>query len=80
MSTKIKERLKKLALELDHQERMLLDNGLVQFTKAKDCDEAIEMMSDDQAKCLLKEMGNDSLRDIVLIPLSGLIVDNIGRE
>lgn len=37
-------------------------------------------LTDDQAKSLLREMGNDSLRDIVLVPLSGLIVDNIGRE
>ena len=50
MSTKIKERLKKLALELDHQERMYLDEGLVKVTKAKDCDEAIEMLSDEQVK------------------------------
>ena len=36
-------------------------------------------LSDEQAKKLKEEMGNDDLKDIVLIPLSGLLVDNIGR-
>lgn len=36
-------------------------------------------LTDQQAKSLLQEMGNDDLKDIVLVPLSGLIVDNIGK-
>jgi hypothetical protein len=66
MSTKIKERLKKLALELDHQERMLLDNGLVQFTKAKDCDEAIEMMSDDQVKEIVRRIKKRKKKQVLV--------------
>jgi len=37
-------------------------------------------LTDEQAKKLLQEMGNDSLKDMVLIPLSGLIVDNVGKN
>jgi uncharacterized protein YqeY len=47
MSTKIKERLKKLQIELDKAERAILDSALVQFAQT-DCDTAIEMMTDDQ--------------------------------
>lgn len=35
-------------------------------------------LTDEQAKKLMEEMGNKSLKDIVLIPLSGLLVDNVG--
>lgn len=35
-------------------------------------------LTDEQAKKLLDEMGDDTLRDIVLIPVHGMIVDNIG--
>jgi hypothetical protein len=37
-------------------------------------------LTDDQAKSLIDEMGNDWIRDVVLIPLNGMLVDNIGRE
>jgi hypothetical protein len=50
MSNKIKERLKNLQLELDHIERMMLDEGLVKVTKTKDCDEAIDLVTDDQLR------------------------------
>lgn len=56
MSNKIKERLKKLALELDKEERRILDEGLVKFTKAKDCDEAIDMMTDDQVRMIVSRI------------------------
>ena len=36
-------------------------------------------LTDDQAKKLMAEMGNNSIKDIVLIPVSGLLVDNVGR-
>lgn len=66
MSTKIKERLKKLALELDHQERMLLDSGLVQFTKAKDCDEAIDMMNDDEVREIVRRIKKRKKKEVLL--------------
>ncbi len=37
-------------------------------------------LTDEQAKKLLEEMGNETLKDIVLVPLSGLLVDNMGRQ
>ena len=55
MSTKIKERLKKLALELDHEQRVLLDQGLVEVS-GKTCDEAIEMLTDDQIRLIVAKI------------------------
>ena len=55
MSTKVKERLKNLMLELDHDERVLLDNALEQLYLAKGgiivkeekgCDKIIEQIPD----------------------------------
>jgi hypothetical protein len=37
-------------------------------------------LTDDQARSIIEEMGNARIRDIVLIPLNGMLVDNIGRE
>ncbi len=37
-------------------------------------------LSDDQAKKLLEEMGDFILKDIALVPISGLLVDNIGKS
>lgn len=37
-------------------------------------------LTDDQAKALIEEMGEKSIKDIVLIPISGLLVDNVGRR
>jgi hypothetical protein len=65
MSTKIKERLKKLALELDHEERMILDEGLVRVTKAKDCDSAIEMLSDDQVKEIVAKIKKNKKKKLL---------------
>jgi hypothetical protein len=56
MSTKIKERLKKLALELDKEERRILDDGLVKVTNAEDCDQAIEMLTDDQVRIIVEKI------------------------
>ncbi len=36
-------------------------------------------LTDYQAKKILDEMGDDTIKDIVLIPISGMLVDNIGR-
>lgn len=36
-------------------------------------------LSDDQAKKLKDEMGDLNLKDIALVPVSGLLVDNIGK-
>jgi ParB-like chromosome segregation protein Spo0J len=36
-------------------------------------------LTDDQAKKLMEEIGDSNLREIVLIPISGLLVDNLGR-
>jgi len=55
MSIKVKERLKKLVLELDHDERVLFDNGLEQFT-GKTCDEAIEMLSDEKVREIVEKI------------------------
>ena len=57
MSTKVKERLKKLALEMTHEERLMLDDmldklamslGLVVVGKA--CDTMIEQIPDDKLR------------------------------
>ena len=56
MSNKIKERLKKLALELDKEERRILDDGLVKVTNAEDCDQAIEMLTDDQVRGIVEKI------------------------
>jgi len=37
-------------------------------------------LNDDQAKKLIEEMGDEDLKNIVLLPVSGLLVDNIGRN
>ncbi len=47
MSNKVKDRLQKLKLELDHVERQLLDRALEHATK-KSCDEAVDMLTDAQ--------------------------------
>lgn len=47
MSFIVKERLKRLKIELDKQERAVLDQALVHF-KQTDCDTAIEQMTDEQ--------------------------------
>jgi len=36
-------------------------------------------LTDEQAKKLLEEMGDDTLKNIVLLPIHGMIVDNIGN-
>jgi hypothetical protein len=55
MSTKVKERLKKLMLELDHEERMFLDEAL-ENKSGKTCDEAIELLSDEQVMELARRI------------------------
>jgi hypothetical protein len=55
MSSKVKERLKRLMLELLHEERIFLDNSLEQLT-GKTCDEAIEMLSDEQIKDIVEKI------------------------
>jgi ParB-like chromosome segregation protein Spo0J len=37
-------------------------------------------LTDEQAKKLIEEMGTSSIKDIVLMPVSGLLVDNLGRN
>lgn len=66
MSTKVKERLKRLALELDHDQRVLLDNLLAEAMTSrgiilvsdeeKPCDVMIEKLSDNQVKELVKKI------------------------
>jgi len=36
-------------------------------------------LTDDQAKKLMEEMGDDTIKEIVLIPVYGMLVDNIGH-
>ena len=36
-------------------------------------------LTDYQAKKILDEMGDDKIKDLVLIPIHGMIIDNIGR-
>ena len=55
MSTKVKERLKKLRLALDHAERMFLDQGLEKIS-GKTCDEAIEMLSDEKVREIVRKI------------------------
>jgi len=55
MSNKIHERLKKLMIELEHSERVFLDESLEQIT-GKTCDEAIEMLSDEQVRNIVEKI------------------------
>ena len=55
MSNKIHERLKKLMIELEHSERIFLDESLEQIT-GKTCDEAIEMLSDEQVRNIVEKI------------------------
>ena len=55
MSTKVKERLKKLTLELDHEGRVLLD-GALEDVSGKNCDEAIELMTDEQVRIIVEKI------------------------
>ena len=66
MRAKIKERLKKLALELDKEERRILDEGLVVATQAKDCDEAIEMLTDDQVRMIVLKIKKRKKKQILV--------------
>lgn len=59
MSTKVKERLKKLMLELTHEERIFLDEaldklaismGLILIKDQKACDVMIEQIPDDKLR------------------------------
>ena len=52
MSSKVKEILKKLSLELDHEERIFLDKILETYS-GKTCDVAIEMLPDEKVKELV---------------------------
>ncbi len=36
-------------------------------------------LSDDQAKKLLEEMGDSTIKEVILIPIHGMLVDNIGK-
>lgn len=36
-------------------------------------------LSDEQAKKILDEMGDDTIKDLVLVPIHGMLVDNIGN-
>ena len=49
MSTKVKERLKKLMLELDHEGRTFFDRA-IEHVSGKTCDEAIELMPDEKVR------------------------------
>lgn len=49
MSNKIKERLKQLMLELDHEGRTLFDR-MIERASGKTCDNAIELMTDEQVR------------------------------
>jgi len=53
MSTKIKERLKRMMIELENEERTMLDRGIEAYS-GKNCDEAIEMLSDDQVRKIVE--------------------------
>ena len=55
MSNKIHERLKKLMIGLEHSERIFLDESLEQIT-GKTCDEAIEMLSDEQVRNIVEKI------------------------
>jgi len=66
MSTKIKERLKKLALELDHIERQILDKGLEKIS-GKTCDEAIEMLTDDQVRGIVEKIKNKKKKKVEVV-------------
>jgi hypothetical protein len=57
MSTKVKERLKKLALEMTHEERITLDEALDKIAMkmgmivvGKPCDALIEQIPDDKLR------------------------------
>ena len=36
-------------------------------------------LTDDQAKKLLEEMGDSTIKEVILIPIHGMLVDNIGK-
>lgn len=63
MSTKVKERLKKLMLELNHEERQMLDKALEHLaskigivTKEKPCDAIIENIPDEKLRELVAKI------------------------
>jgi len=57
MSTKVKERLKKLMLQLEHEDRVIFDR-LIEENTGKTCDEGIELLSDDKVRLLATRIKN----------------------
>jgi len=55
ISTKVKERLKELRLELEQTLRWKLDNALEKYT-GKTCDESIELLDDDKVRELVRRI------------------------
>lgn len=55
MSSRVKERLKKLMIELEHTDRVLLDRILEEYT-GKTCDEAIELLPDEKVRELVRRI------------------------
>lgn len=68
MSTKVKERLKKLALETDHEIRFIFDN-LLEKHSGKTCDEAIEELTDDQVRALILGIKKKKKKKAIEIPM-----------
>jgi hypothetical protein len=63
MSSKVKERLKKLALEMTHEERITLDEALDKIAMkmglivvGRGCDTLIEQISDDELKIIVEKI------------------------
>ena len=73
MSSKVKERLKKLMLEMNHEERIELDNMLDQIymkmggiivKEERGCDKLIEEISDDNLREIVKRIKKKKKRGI----------------
>lgn len=76
MSTKVKERLKKLALEMTHEERLVLDqilaafalvNGLFLISKEKlGCDAAMDFITDEQLREIVNRIKKKKKKQVLV--------------
>lgn len=74
MSTKVKERLKKLALEMTHEERMELDQALDKIAMrlglivvGKPCDTMIEKIPDDKLREIVIRIKRKKRKNMLLV-------------
>ena len=75
MSTKVKERLKKMALEMSHEERLILDEmldklamrmGVILVKEQRPCDVLIEQIPDDKLKEIVAKIKKKKKKQILV--------------